>query len=159
VVYVYQTAGQKRFTAPLWDDGEHIQAEFYLQSFLCSMPSCTPAFQPPEATIAVPTDRSTDPGLAAPRADDRPAALEPGLETLLTRLIDALDDRAADVFDERLRQTPPTPERLRRTGAAVVLGSLALGVAATAVSAGNLLVALLIWPAIAVVNIAHARRR
>jgi hypothetical protein len=78
------------------------------------------------------------------------------VDVLVARLIDALDDRAAEVFDERERAV----EAGRRGGGlGLPLGSLALGVAATAVVSGALVAVVAIWLSIAVVNLAWARRR
>ena len=78
------------------------------------------------------------------------------LDGLLTRLIDAFDDRTAEVFDERARDLAA---RSRHSGVALPLGSLALGVAATAVAGGSLVAVVVIWLSIAVVNVAWAWRR
>ena len=78
------------------------------------------------------------------------------LDVLLTRLIDAFDDRAAEVFDERERDRATGS---RHGGLALPLGSLALGVAATAVAGGSLATVVVIWLSIAVVNIAWAWHR
>jgi hypothetical protein len=78
------------------------------------------------------------------------------LDVLLARLIDAFDDHAAEVFDERARDLASGS---RHGGVALPLGSLALGVAATAVAGGSLVTVVVIWLAIAVVNIAWTWRR
>ena len=77
-------------------------------------------------------------------------------EVLVRRLIDALDDRVAEIFDERQAEAP----RVRgRDGICLAVASLGLGVAATAVAPGGAIAVVAIWLAIAVVNVAGAMRR
>lgn len=92
----------------------------------------------------------------------QPIASDAAVQALLARLVDALDDRAADVVDERLaaamHDSGPLARMWRRSVLGLALGSLALGVAATVVVASHPLVVTVIWVAIAIVNVGYARR-
>jgi len=84
------------------------------------------------------------------------------------RIGDEIDKRVDAKLGER-REPPPAPPARTSSGTATVfmtLGSIALGLGATAIAtslgknaASQVLMVLLIWVAIAVVNVAHGRRR
>jgi hypothetical protein len=77
------------------------------------------------------------------------------------QIVDAIVDRIERRLDERLRERRPPAPRHHYADMRVVLGSIALGVGATAVATGNgaAWLAVIAWIAIAVVNVAYALRR
>lgn len=108
------------------------------------------------------TSAETTP-VAAHHADvAEPVAADPAVRDLLLLLVDAIDDRAAVVVDERLavaRADGEAGRPGRYLDAGLALGSLGLGVAATAVAWRDAVAVTVLWIAIAVVNVAYARRR
>lgn len=88
---------------------------------------------------------------------ERPSERDRDLDQVLGRLVDAMDDRTAELVDERIGR--PEPPRRHRAEAGVVLGSLALGVAGTAVAGDRVPVILTVWIAVVLVNVLYAARR
>jgi hypothetical protein len=76
-------------------------------------------------------------------------------------IVDSLVEKIERRLDERRRPAPPAPMQHHHADPRVILGSLALGVGATAIASGNHVawLAIFAWLAIAIVNLAYARRR
>jgi hypothetical protein len=77
-------------------------------------------------------------------------------------IVDNLVDQIEKRLDERLGERKPPAQRPHHAyDVRVPLGSIALGVGATAIATGNhaAWLAVIVWVAIALINIAYAQRR
>jgi hypothetical protein len=77
------------------------------------------------------------------------------------QIVDSIVDRIEKRLDERLKERRTPAPRHHDYDMRVALGSIALGIGATAVATGNgaAWIAIIAWLAIAVVNVAYAFRR
>jgi len=77
------------------------------------------------------------------------------------QIVDALAEKIEKRLDERLKERRPAPPRHPELDLRVVLGSLGIGVAVTAIASGNheAWLAVVGWIAIVLVNAAYAFRR
>jgi len=81
------------------------------------------------------------------------------------QIVDSLAEKIEKRLDERLRERREPAPRHHFYEVRLALGSMALGVAATAVATsdahgvGGILIAIIAWVAIAAVNVAYALRR
>jgi hypothetical protein len=76
-------------------------------------------------------------------------------------IVEAMVEKIEKRLDERLRERREPAPRHHYAEMRVVLGSIGLGVGATAIATGNhaAWLAVVAWIAIAVVNVAYAMRR
>ena len=79
------------------------------------------------------------------------------------QIVDALAEKIEKRLDERMQAKPPA--RPQHLDLRLPLGSMAIGIAVTAVAtsnahgAGGVIIAIIAWIAIAIVNVAYALRR
>jgi hypothetical protein len=107
-----------------------------------------------------------DTGIAVVERKDVEAALQARRELgpeYEADIVDSLAEKIERRLDERLRERRPEPRPHRHPGydARLVLGSLGIGIGATAVATGNgaAWLAVVAWIAIVLVNAVYALRR